>query len=121
MFAAFQAACNVAPASRAEGRPSRRQAVKVMAQEYVGAVTATPNMKFAVVVARFNSLVTKQLLEGAHEVFHRHGVPKDNVDVSQALVAAGPALQQSRMLADTWGATMPAAGPFAGNSEQQGS
>jgi 6,7-dimethyl-8-ribityllumazine synthase len=35
-----------------------------------------------VVVARFNSLVTKQLLEGAHEVFQRHGVAKDNVDVS---------------------------------------
>lgn len=62
-------------------RPARQQ-VKVMAAEFVGAVTASPEMKFGVVVARFNSLVTKQLLEGAHEVFGRHGVRSENVDVS---------------------------------------
>ena len=38
-------------------------------------------MRFGVVVARFNSLVTKQLLEGAHETFERHGVSSANVDV----------------------------------------
>jgi 6,7-dimethyl-8-ribityllumazine synthase len=58
--------------------------VKVMAGEYVGAVTSDPSWKYGVVVARFNSLVTKQLLEGAHEVFHRHGVKPENVDVSHA-------------------------------------
>ena len=39
-------------------------------------------MKFGVVVARFNSLVTKELLEGAHEVFERHGVQSSSVDVA---------------------------------------
>jgi len=39
-------------------------------------------MRYGVVVARFNSLVTKELLEGAHEVFERHGVKADNVDVA---------------------------------------
>jgi len=38
-------------------------------------------MKFGIVVARFNSLVTKQLLEGALEDFERHGVDPDNIDV----------------------------------------
>ena len=38
-------------------------------------------LRFAVVVARFNSLVTKPLLEGAQEVFHRHGVDAENLDV----------------------------------------
>ena len=41
-------------------------------------------MKFGVVVARFNSLVTKQLLEGSLETFKRHGVPDANVDVSSS-------------------------------------
>lgn len=50
-------------------------------QTFVGAVTADKEMRFGVVVARFNSLVTKQLLEGAHETFERHGVSSANVDV----------------------------------------
>ncbi|GAX78263.1 hypothetical protein CEUSTIGMA_g5705.t1 [Chlamydomonas eustigma] len=49
---------------------------------YVGSVTADKGMKFAVVVARFNSLVTKELLEGAIEVFERHGVNPPDVDVA---------------------------------------
>ena len=61
-------------------RPSRSQ-LKVSATVYKGAVTASPEHKFAVVVARFNSLVTKQLLEGAHETFAQHGVAAENVDV----------------------------------------
>ena len=58
---------------------------RTQATEYVGTVTAQPEWKFGVVVARFNSLVTKQLLEGAHEVFTRHGVPTANVDVSAGM------------------------------------
>ena len=41
----------------------------------------TALLRFAVVVARFNSLVTKPLLEGAEEIFHRHGVDAANLDV----------------------------------------
>jgi 6,7-dimethyl-8-ribityllumazine synthase len=51
------------------------------AAEYVGAVTADGHWRFGIVVARFNSLVTKQLLEGAYETFHRHGVPSSQIDV----------------------------------------
>lgn len=39
-------------------------------------------MKFAIVVGRFNDLVTKLLLEGALEDFQRHGVAREDVDVS---------------------------------------
>lgn len=39
-------------------------------------------MKFGVVVARFNDLVTKLLLEGALGAFKRHGVAAADVDVS---------------------------------------
>lgn len=55
----------------------------------MGAVTADayPDLQFAVVVARFNSLVTKGLLEGAREAFGRHGVKTSNIDVSES--AAG--------------------------------
>mmetsp|Transcript_5429 Transcript_5429/g.14660 ORF Transcript_5429/g.14660 Transcript_5429/m.14660 type:complete len:237 (+) Transcript_5429:80-790(+) len=52
------------------------------ASTYMGDITARPSMKFGVVVARFNSLVTKQLLEGALEDFERHGVDPENVDVA---------------------------------------
>jgi 6,7-dimethyl-8-ribityllumazine synthase len=38
--------------------------------------------RFAVAVARFNSLVTTRLLEGAHQAFREHGVPDDDVDVA---------------------------------------
>ncbi|EFJ52314.1 hypothetical protein VOLCADRAFT_108879 [Volvox carteri f. nagariensis] len=48
---------------------------------YHGSVMAEPLSKFAVVVAKFNSLITKGLLEGALEVFESHGVDKDNIDV----------------------------------------
>ena len=39
-------------------------------------------MRFGIVVSKFNSLVTKGLLEGAMEAFEAHGVPAENIDVS---------------------------------------
>ena len=48
---------------------------------YVGSLVAT-DLKFAIVIARFNDLVTKLLLEGALEAFDRHGGDRDAVDVS---------------------------------------
>ncbi len=53
--------------------------------EFHGSVTAQPEWKFGIVAARFNSLVTKALVEGALETFSRHGVPAGNVDVSVPL------------------------------------
>lgn len=39
------------------------------------------NEHYAVVVARFNDLVTRRLLEGALDTFRRHGVKEQNVTV----------------------------------------
>ncbi len=38
--------------------------------------------RFAIVVARFNSMVTTRLLDGARRAFEDHGVPDDAVDVA---------------------------------------
>ncbi len=38
-------------------------------------------LKLAIVVARFNALVTERLLQGAREALHRHGVAEEGVDV----------------------------------------
>ena len=40
------------------------------------------NRRFAVVVARFNSLITGKLLDGAHDCLRRHGCPEDQVEVA---------------------------------------
>ena len=50
----------------------------------MGSLVAS-ELKFAVVIARFNDLVTKLLLEGALEAFDRHGGDRDSVDVSAAM------------------------------------
>jgi 6,7-dimethyl-8-ribityllumazine synthase len=47
---------------------------------YEGSLVAT-GLKVAVVVARFNSLVTEQLLSGAADALRRHGVEDRDVDV----------------------------------------
>jgi len=47
---------------------------------YEGSLVAT-GLKVAVVVARFNSLVTEQLLAGAADALRRHGVKDADVDV----------------------------------------
>ena len=36
-------------------------------------------LRFAIVVAEFNSEITERLLEGAHECFAKNGVPQDSV------------------------------------------
>jgi len=47
---------------------------------YEGSLVAT-GLRFGVVVARFNSLVTEQLLAGAADALRRHGVKDADVDV----------------------------------------
>jgi 6,7-dimethyl-8-ribityllumazine synthase len=49
---------------------------------FEGRLVAPSGSRFAVVVARFNELFTKQLLEGALDAFRRHGVADENVDVA---------------------------------------
>ncbi len=47
---------------------------------YEGSLVAT-GLKVAVVVSRFNSLVTEQLLAGATDALRRHGVKDGDMDV----------------------------------------
>ncbi|WVZ22119.1 hypothetical protein V8G54_000663 [Vigna mungo] len=46
-----------------------------------GSVTRTQGLRFAVVVARFNEIITKQLLEGALGTFKNYSVQDDDIDV----------------------------------------
>jgi 6,7-dimethyl-8-ribityllumazine synthase len=39
--------------------------------------------QFAVVVARFNELITEQLLAGAQHAFEQHGIPLERVDIAR--------------------------------------
>lgn len=41
----------------------------------------TPNGKFAILVARFNSYIVESLLEGAIDTLKRHGVSSDDIEV----------------------------------------
>jgi 6,7-dimethyl-8-ribityllumazine synthase len=47
---------------------------------YEGSLVAT-GLRFAVVVSRFNSLVTEQLLSGAVDALRRHGADEATIDV----------------------------------------
>jgi 6,7-dimethyl-8-ribityllumazine synthase len=47
---------------------------------YEGSLVGT-GLRFGIVVARFNSLVTEQLLAGATDALRRHGVKDQDVDV----------------------------------------
>lgn len=52
-----------------------------MAKIYEGQLNAQ-GKKFAIVVSRFNELVSKQLLSGALDCLKRHGAAEDAVDVA---------------------------------------
>ncbi len=56
----------------------------------MGSLSAS-GLRFGCVVARFNDLVTKPLLEGVLEGFERHGTPREEVDV-RPLLRQAPAL-----------------------------
>jgi 6,7-dimethyl-8-ribityllumazine synthase len=43
---------------------------------------STPEGRFAVVVARFNGLITESLLSGCRDALARHGVGDDDIDVA---------------------------------------
>ena len=47
---------------------------------YEGSLVAT-GLRFAIVVSRFNSLVTEQLLAGALDALRRHGADEGTIDV----------------------------------------
>lgn len=47
-----------------------------------GKLAVGPNQKFALVVSRFNSLVTSRLLEGARDCLLRHGAKEADITVA---------------------------------------
>jgi 6,7-dimethyl-8-ribityllumazine synthase len=51
-----------------------------MAKHYEG-ILIGKGLKFAVVVSRFNELITKKLLEGAKDALLRHGVDEGDMEV----------------------------------------
>ncbi len=52
-----------------------------MGQEFQGDLIGR-GLRFGIVVARFNEIVTRQLLEGARDGLRRHGVAPDDVEVA---------------------------------------
>ena len=52
-----------------------------MAQSFEGMLTGE-GLRFGIVVARFNDLITLRLLDGAKDGLKRHGVADDAVDVA---------------------------------------
>jgi 6,7-dimethyl-8-ribityllumazine synthase len=53
-----------------------------MGKVFEGRMVVRKGARFAVVVSRFNSLVTEQLLKGCMDFLRRHGAEEDSVDVA---------------------------------------
>jgi len=54
-----------------------------MARHYEGMLIGK-GLKFAVIVSRFNELITNKLLEGAKDALLRHGVDENDIDTAWA-------------------------------------
>ena len=83
---ALQTAANPSPAAAAPRPPARRPralppSAALTPRTFEGGLDAS-GKRFGVVVARFNDLVTRPLLEGALSGFARHGAGADAVDVA---------------------------------------
>nr|AHF22110.1 lumazine synthase 2 [Lycium chinense] len=50
-------------------------------RELSGSLTSAEGHRFAIVVARFNDLITKKLLEGALDTFKNYSVREEDIDV----------------------------------------
>ena len=70
-------------------QPARQTAAAATAaaRNHIGSPIGGSSARFAIVVARFNELVTRLLLAGAQEAFVRHGVPEENIEVGSSKVA----------------------------------
>ena len=53
-----------------------------MAKYYEGILTGK-DLKFAIIVSRFNDLITSRLLEGAKDALLRHGVSETDIDIAR--------------------------------------
>lgn len=75
---------SVNPGSLISGRRKERLSFCETAagvRHLVGSLTNTQGLRFAVVVARFNEIVTRPLLEGALATFSRYSVQEKDIDV----------------------------------------
>ena len=52
-----------------------------MAKSYEGMLLGK-GLKFGIIVARFNEIITSRLLDGAKDAFLRHGVSEQDIDVA---------------------------------------
>ncbi|KAK6138619.1 hypothetical protein DH2020_027644 [Rehmannia glutinosa] len=50
-------------------------------RQLTGSLTSAEGLRFAIVVARFNEIITKPLLEGALDTFKKYSVKEEDVDV----------------------------------------
>ncbi|KAJ1430485.1 Lumazine/riboflavin synthase, partial [Sesbania bispinosa] len=72
-------ASEIKPLVQSKGRSSFSQTAAV--RHLTGSVTKAQGLRFAVVVARFNEIVTKPLLEGALGTFKNYSVQDEDIDV----------------------------------------
>ncbi|KAD2804512.1 hypothetical protein R6Q59_030032 [Mikania micrantha] len=66
----------IAPAEKKKS-PFQTEAVRTL----TGSLTKAEGFRFAIVVARFNEIVTKPLLEGALDTFKKYSVREEDIDV----------------------------------------
>ncbi|KAI6691513.1 hypothetical protein NL676_028341 [Syzygium grande] len=65
-----------------QGKPSSASLLRTAAVRHLeGSVTRTAGLRFGVVIARFNEIVTKLLLEGALNTFRKYSVREEDIDV----------------------------------------
>mmetsp|Transcript_5910 Transcript_5910/g.16889 ORF Transcript_5910/g.16889 Transcript_5910/m.16889 type:complete len:242 (+) Transcript_5910:146-871(+) len=70
-------------AAQLKGRVGRSSVVVAAGKpHHVGSPIAHKDQRYAIVVARFNELVTRLLLAGAIDAFERHGLPAENIEVA---------------------------------------
>ncbi|KAL3844741.1 hypothetical protein ACJIZ3_002144 [Penstemon smallii] len=64
-------------------KPKRNDSVKQISavRQLTGSLTSAEGLHFAIVVARFNEIVTRPLLEGALDTFKKYSVKEEDIDV----------------------------------------
>ncbi|XP_042514101.1 6,7-dimethyl-8-ribityllumazine synthase, chloroplastic [Macadamia integrifolia] len=77
----FSSSVRGSPSSLALERKGSSFAQTAAVRHLIGHLNKTEGLRFAVVVARFNEVVTKLLLEGALETFKRYSVREEDIDV----------------------------------------
>ncbi|CAL1386903.1 unnamed protein product [Linum trigynum] len=66
---------------RRQGNSSSSLEAPEAVKHHIGSISQTEGLRFAVVVARFNEIVTRPLLEGAIGTFRRYSVDEEDIDV----------------------------------------